>query len=273
MSLFIMEKNGFKIRKFSGLNQDWFSWKSDFLNSMWILDLGEILKTPTFGILSPTQLGGQISSISLTQQPIGFGAQNQIFPGSSDQVHPENIKFHETTSSGYQEMLSRTLPANESELKGEIKNVAPTTTGAPSVKISASADKPLPSSGDTTNKGKEEMEAPSTQVTDHQKQLQQIITEQNTQILELQEQVLQVNINKQQKYASKNAKVYAHIMLALDRRIQQSLEQKVFRGNGREAWNYLVKLYERNVLHMLIISTVIYTKLSLLIVKMILKFI
>ena len=35
-------------------------------------------------------------------------------------------------------------------------------------------------------------------------------------------------------------------MLALDRRIQQSLEQKVSRGNGREAWNYLVKLYERD---------------------------
>ena len=241
-----METNSFKIKKFSGLNQEWFSWKSDFLNSMWILDLGEVLETPTFGILSPTQLGGQISSISLTQQPHGFGAKNQIFPGSPDQVHPENIKFHGATTLGYQETLTQTLPANGSELKGEIKNVAPTTTGAPTVKISAPADKPSPSSGDTTNKGKEEMEAPSTQITDHQQQLQQIITDQNTQILELQEQILQVNINKQQKYTSKNAKVYAHIMLALDRRIQQSLEQKVSRGNGREAWNYLVKLYERD---------------------------
>lgn len=146
MSLSIMETNSFKIRKFSGLNQDWFAWKSDFLNSMWILDLGEVLETPNSELFNPTQDGGNLYSLLAGQQPIVVGAKNQIFPSSTDSVHHENIKFRGATPPGSRETLETSLPESELELRGEIKDAAPTTKGASTVKTSEQSDKASPSS-------------------------------------------------------------------------------------------------------------------------------
>jgi len=194
-----METNSFKIRKFSGLNQDWFSWKSDFMNSMWILDLGEVLETPTQQIFNPTQVGGNLFQISAAPQPPGFGAQNQLFTASPDLIHPENIKFYGATPPRSLETLDTTLRTNESELEGEIKDTAPTNIGASTLKISDQSDKPSASSDISDKQDKDnsqqvtlEMEEQSPQVSQYQKQVQEVIQQQNAQIIELKNRIQQV---------------------------------------------------------------------------------
>ncbi|MHB1850522.1 MAG: hypothetical protein ACYCVO_16275 [Acidimicrobiales bacterium] len=154
------------------------------------MDLGDILESPTINFYDPTQIGGKIIPPTITQQPTGVGARNTIYSASTNCIDHENIKNYGGMTTSYEETNKQTFRPNELELRGEIKNTAPTTTEDATIKISESSDKALASSD--ISKEKSEMEEESPQITHYQLQLQEVIQEQNTQITSLQQKFQQI---------------------------------------------------------------------------------
>src|SRR4051794_28021924 len=85
-----METTSYKIKKFSGHDSDWLVWKADFLDSLDMLDLGDVLNNPeVITACTNPALKGNITGTTVSAQ--GAGKQE----GMESNI---NIKKEEVTS-------------------------------------------------------------------------------------------------------------------------------------------------------------------------------